>query len=480
MVETLKNYIAGKWTESTSGKTFENENPSKRGEILNCAQSSTSEEMRQAIDKASEVFPMWRNTPVETRQKLVGEFLKLLADSRDELAAAVTRENGKTIRESHSEIDSALLEGEYHHRQISTFSGHVAISNKFGVAWEQYHPLGVVGIISPWNYPVNVMCRKTLPALLTGNTVVFKPASFTPWSATIMARLFESAGFPPGVFNCITGMGSSVGNAIIKDRRIRAVSFTGSTSVGRKIQALAAENLTRTQLELGGKNALIVMDDANLDEAVQAAVAAGFGCSGQWCTSTSRILLHRDISVKFIEKLVQVANGMKVGDPLDRSTDMGPVAGPDQFENISTAIAKAEKDGAKLLCGGVLKPDIGGYFIRPTVFDDVTPSMEIFREEIFGPVLGITKFTCLDEAIDLANKSAYGLSSAIFTGNIKSAQKYIDLMDAGMAHVNIHTGFKTPEMPFGGWKESGFGQPENSRTGLDFFVDRKAVYLRGI
>jgi len=344
----------------------------------------------------------------------------------------------------------------------------------------QYHPIGVVGIISPWNYPMNVMCRKTLPALLTGNTVVFKPATFTPWSAIFMTQLFEEAGFPAGVFNCITGLGSAVGNALVDDPRVRAISFTGSTAIGKKIQERVAKNLTRTQLELGGKNALIVMNDADLNAAVDAAMTAGFACAGQWCTSTSRVLLQKEIHDKFLDLLGTRCEKMVVGDPLDEKTNMGPVAGPDQFKSISKAIDQAKSEGSRLLTGGVATGELGerGYFIRPTVFADVSPDMTAFREEIFGPVLAITKFDTFDQALQLANDSIYALSSSIYTKDIDSAHKYIDGIEAGLAHVNVHSGLKLPALPFGGWKESGFGLPENSQTGLEFFVDRKAVYIK--
>ena len=479
MQEILKNYIAGQWLISSSGKTFANENPARKGEILNYAQASTPEEMTSAIDAAEAAFSDWKKSVLEERQRLVDEFLRLLSEAKEELAEAVANENGKTLKEARAEVDSALTEGRYHQRQISTFAGNTVRSGKYGTAWEQYQPLGVIGIISPWNYPVNVMCRKTLPALLTGNTVVFKPASFTPHSAVMMARLFEKAGFPAGVFNCVTGMGSSVGNALTTDCRIKAISFTGSTAVGKKILATAGDMLVRTQLELGGKNALIVMNDADLDAAVEAAVVAGFSCAGQWCTSTSRILLQREIAGSYLEKLAARCTDIRVGDPLDSAVNMGPVAGPEQFKNVSEAIENAKQDGAEMLCGGIV-PESGGYFIKPTVFTGVTTEMRIFSEEIFGPVLAVTEFDNLHEALELANNSVYGLSSAIFTRDILTAQTYIDAIDAGMAHVNINSGFKTPEMPFGGWKESGFGLPENSRSGLEFFVNRKAVYCKGI
>jgi len=324
---------------------------------------------------------------------------------------------------------------------------------------------------------MNVMCRKTLPALLTGNTVVFKPASFTPWSGIFMARLFERAGLPAGVFNCLTGLGSSIGSRLVEDPRVRAISFTGSTAVGKKIQAQAAANLTRTQLELGGKNALIVMADADVDATLDAAVTAGFSNAGQWCTSTSRILLQRSIAKPFLEKLVARCEKMNVGDGLHDDTDMGPVAGPQQYQDIRNAICRAQTDGARMIAGGdAAKAE--GYFIRPTVFTGVRCDMELFREEIFGPVLAISEFESLDEALKAANDSIYGLSSAIYTSDLRAARKYIDGIEAGLAHVNVHTGYKEPSMPFGGVKQSGAGLPENSESGLEAFVNRKAVYLR--
>jgi aldehyde dehydrogenase (NAD+) len=297
-----------------------------------------------------------------------------------------------------------------------------------------------------------------------------------------MARLFERAGLPAGVFNCVTGPGSSVGNCIVGDPRVRAISFTGSTAVGRNIQAQAAANLTRTQLELGGKNALIVMEDADINAALDAAVTAGFANAGQWCTSTSRILLQRSIADSFLEALAARCERMIVGDGLRESTDMGPVAGPSQYRDICAAIRQARTDGARLVAGGtdaVSNDAPDGYFIRPTIFADVHPAMAIFRDEIFGPVIAACRFDTLDEALDLANNSIYGLSSAIFTGDIRNARRYVEAIEAGLAHVNVHTGYKEPAMPFGGIKQSGAGLPENGTSGLEAFVDRKAVYVRG-
>ncbi len=484
MAATLENFIDGCWAPSRSGLTFENENPTSRGSCLGFFQSSQPEDVARAISAAAAAFPDWRRTPLHGRQQVIAEFLRLLRESREEIARIVTLENGKTIRESRAEVDSALAEGDYHLNQIAGFYASTPPAS-FGpiVTRVEYQPLGVVGLISPWNFPMNVMCRKALPALLTGNTVVFKPASFTPWSGVFMASLFERAGVPPGVFNCVTGLGSSIGNALVQDPRVRAISFTGSTDVGKKIQVMSAANLTRTQLELGGKNALIVMNDGDIGEAVEAAVTAGFSNAGQWCTSTSRVLLHRDIAKPFLDKLVSRCETMIVGDGLLETTDMGPVAGPQQYESVCAAIRKALAEGARAVAGadGATSTSNApeGYFVRPTVFTGVTAEMAVFRDEIFGPVLAVCEFGSIDEALSIANDSIYGLSSAIFTKNPATAATFIDGIEAGLAHVNVHTGYKEPSMPFGGFKQSGAGLPENSETGLEFFVDRKAVYVRG-
>jgi len=477
-VETFSNFIGGKWKTSRTGATFENENPALRGSNIGGFQASSPEDVLEAIAAADAAFRSWRRAPVSERQQFIGAFLQLLRESREELARIVTLENGKTIKESRAEVDSALVEGSYHLNQIVAFAGGVGPGAYRDIStYVQYQPLGVVGVISPWNFPMNVMSRKTLPALLTGNTVVFKPASFTPWSGVFMTQLFERAGLPAGVFNCVTGLGSKIGNVIVEDPRIRAISFTGSTEVGKKIQVKASANLTRTQLELGGKNAAIVMDDADINEAVAAVATAAFSNGGQWCTSTSRVLLHRDIAKSFLDALTARCQKMAVGDGMSESTDMGPVAGPQQYEDIMKAIRQAHAAGARMVAG-VEAVSPAGYFVRPTVFTNVTTDMPLFRDEIFGPVLAVCEFGSLDEALELANNSIYGLSSAIFTKNLANARKYVDGIEAGLAHVNIHTGYKEPALPFGGVKQSGAGLPENSQTGLEFFVDQKAVYIR--
>ena len=478
---TSKNYVANAWVDSSTGRTFEDENPAPKRSVLGRFQDSGPADVSMAVGAAVAAFPLWSRTDVGDRQACASRFISFLRQSREEIAGIVSRENGKTLSEARAEIDSACAEGEYHIHQVSCLYGHgIPMGTRAYMGWSQYHPLGVAGIITPWNFPVNVICRKAIPAILTGNTVVVKPARFTPWSGVFLSGLFERAGFPAGVFNCLTGAGARIGDSLVDDPRVQAISFTGSTDVGRRIQERAAPQLKRTQLELGGKNALIVMDDADLDLAVSAAMDAGFACAGQWCTSTSRVLVQDGALRALTSRLVDRCEAMHLGDPLDPFTDMGPVAGPEQYQRIGDAIEEAAADGARLVTGGVCTGDLGerGYFVRPTVFTDVDPRMSIFHREIFGPVLALVSFAGLDDALDLANNSSYGLSSALFTRDVATAHRYVDEIEAGLAHVNMNSGFKDPSLPFGGWKQSGFGQPENDRTGLEFFLNRKAVYFR--
>jgi len=474
-------FIGGEWRSGIGGPALPDEDPSSRGSIIARFQASGPEDAQAAASAAQRAFPEWRGTRIEERQRLCARFVDLLRAGREELAVIVSRENGKTLKESRSEIDSALKEGEHAIDLIASFSG-ATLPPRTGsyLAYERYEPLGVVALICPWNFPVNTVCRKAMPAILAGNTVVFKPASFTPWSGIFLTELFERAGFPIGTFNCVTGAGSSLGNALIEDPRVKAISFTGSTEVGRRIQATAAKCMKRTQLEMGGKNSLIILADADLDATIDAALTAGFANAGQWCTATSRILVQESVYAEFRDALVARCEKLVVGNPLDEGTAMGPVAGPDQFRKISEAIARAKAEGGRMLAGGLPTDEAAkrGYFILPTLFDDVKPDMALFRDEVFGPVIALTRFKDMDEALRLANDSAYGLSSSIFTKDLPSAMRFVDGIEAGLVHVNLHTGVKDPGLPFGGWKESGFGPPEDGRAGLEYFQDLKAVYIK--
>jgi len=482
MIKPYLNFINGKWVSSNSGKTFASYNPARKQECVGEFQASVEGDVQQAVAAAEQAFKEWRGQKPQARIAQVEKFLSTLEQHQDEFATVITREQGKTIKESLGEIKSSLLEGRH---TVSRYAAMVADASGMPTAgtfdMTRIEPLGVVSIITPWNYPVNTFCRKALPALISGNTVVAKPASFTPLCGIYLAKYMEKSEFPSGVFNCITGQGAGIGNSLVAHPAVKAVSFTGSTVIGRQINEIAASTFTRTQLELGGKNALIVDESANLDAAAEAVVAAGFGCAGQWCVSTSRVLLQKSIARPFTKILLEKIARLKVGDPLLPDTDIGPVAGDAQFKNILKYLAIAKKENCELLCGGGTVEDLAaeGYYIQPTVFANVAPDKTIFREEIFGPVIGLTVYDDFDEALRLANDSEYGLSSSLYTNDIAHAMSYMDTVATGMVHINIHTGFKDPRFPFGGWKNSGNGRPENGRTGIEFFTETKAVYWQG-
>jgi aldehyde dehydrogenase (NAD+) len=341
--------------------------------------------------------------------------------------------------------------------------------------------LGPVGIITPWNFPFNVPGRKCTPALMAGNTVVLKPASLTPRTGLLFAEILAESGLPDGVINCVTGGGSRVGNAIVEDARIRAISFTGSTAVGRLIQSAAATRLIPTQLELGGKNPAIVMPDADLDLAVAEILKGAFACSGQWCTSTSRVIVLEEIAEALTDRLVSAIDGLTVGDGFDDNSLMGPVCGSKQKSDILGYVERGRAEGARLRTGGTPLSGVqydAGCYVAPTLFDQVTPEMMIARQEIFGPVLVVIAVRSFDEAVSVANDVAYGLSSSIFTRDLEAALTYMERSEVGLAHVNLMSALKEPQLPFGGVKDSGAGPPEAGSAGIEFFTEHKVCYVR--
>ncbi|MCF6287562.1 MAG: aldehyde dehydrogenase family protein, partial [Candidatus Hydrogenedentes bacterium] len=333
----------------------------------------------------------------------------------------------------------------------------------------------------PWNFPFNVPGRKCTPALMAGNTCVLKPANLTPHTGILFTELFEEAGLPKGVLNCVTGSGNTVGETLVTDPRIKAITFTGSTGVGKGIAQKAARNLTRTQLEMGGKNPTVILEDADLDAAVDAVLKAAFACSGQWCTSTSRAIVASDIADVFTQRIVEKAKGLRLGPGTDSATQMGPVCGQAQLNTIMGYIEKGKREGATLLCGGnrLEEGDYAeGTYILPTVFGNVRPEMTIAQEEIFGPVLSVITVEDFDEAIAVANGVSFGLSSAIFTQDISAAMRFVEASEVGLTHVNTLSALKEPQLEFGGIKESGFGLPEAGRSGIEFFTEHKVAYIK--
>jgi acyl-CoA reductase-like NAD-dependent aldehyde dehydrogenase len=475
------NHINGRWQPAADTGTFEHRNPADLGQATGTFAASSAVDVEQAVAAAEAAFPAWRALAPQARKTHLEKALQQIVARREEIAATITRENGKTLREARAETDSAIKEMDYQMAEgLRMFGQTVPVETGGTLAYSTRVARGPVAVITPWNFPFNVPCRKCTPALMTGNTVVFKPASLTPQVGLLYTELLVGAGLPPGVFNCVTGSGGSVGG-VVADPRIKAISFTGSTAVGKQIQARAAENLTPTQLELGGKNPAIVLPDADLDFAVAEIVKAAFACSGQWCTSTSRVIVLEEIAEELTARLLASVRDIAVGDGMDESRDMGPVCGAKQKADILEYIEIGQEEGARLLAGGASLDGAGlgdGCFIAPTVFGAVTREMTIAREEIFGPVIAIMTARTFEEAVDIANDVPYGLSSSIFTNDLNRALSYMERTEVGLAHVNLMSAIKEPQLSFGGIKESGAGLPEAGSSGIEFFTEHKVCYVK--
>ena len=482
MPQTFQNYIDGQWAGSSDGKTFEQRNPANLEDVTGLWPASTRDDARRAIAAAQKAFPDWARLSPLKRADYLKAALEAMKRRRDELAEVLTRENGKTIAESKIEIDAAIKEMEFQIHEGVRLGGQTVASAFEGVfAYSVRQPLGVVSIISPWNFPFNVPGRKGTPALMAGNTVVFKPASLTPQTGLKFVELFIEAGLPPGVLNFITGGGSTVGDEMITHPAIKAISFTGSTAVGRSIHQKAAQIMARTQLEMGGKNPLVVLEDADLELAAKSAVTGAYACAGQWCTSTSRVVVVKRIAAEFIERVRSLASALVVGDGRDSKTTMGPVCGTEQLKGILNYIEIGKREGARLLLGGnrLTGPAYDkGCFIAPTLFADVTPSMTIAREEIFGPVLSILEAADFEQAIEIANGVEFGLASSIYTSDLGKAFTFLERTEVGLTHVNLVTALKEPQLSFGGIKASGYGIPEAGKTGIEFFTEHKVAYVK--
>ena len=475
------NYIDGIWKAAAGERTFKQRNPADLSEVTGQYADSAPEDALEAIAAAQKAFPPWRALPPQQRQSILKEALRLITARRSQTALLLTRENGKTLAEAEAEIDSAIKEMDFQIAEGMRMCGKTIPVEMDGVlAYSAREPRGVASVITPWNFPFSVSARKCIPALMAGNTIVFKPASLTPGVGLEFTRALHDAGIPKGVLNCITGSGGKLGSFIVKDPRVKAISFTGSTAVGKVVQEQAAANLTPCQLELGGKNPTVVLDDADIDQAVEAIIKAAFACAGQWCTSTSRVIAMRGIAPLLVERLFAELEKIRVGAGDNPRTDMGPVCGIAQKQAVMAYIQKGIAQGA-VLKRGMETQDMGSSqncFIAPVIFTQVTPEMEIAQEEIFGPVLSVLTVETFQEAVEIANNVRYGLSSSIFTGNLEKALTFMERTDVGLAHVNLMSSYKEPQLEFGGIKESGFGLPEGGANGIQFFTENKVCYVK--
>jgi acyl-CoA reductase-like NAD-dependent aldehyde dehydrogenase len=475
------NFIGGRWIAAESGRTFENRNPADREDLVGVFPESGRKDVEAAVAAAKKAYPGWRATPAPRRAEILYAAGEILKRDKDKLARLMTREMGKVLAETRGDVQEAidmafLAAGEG--RRLFGFTTPSELPDKFAMCVRQ--PVGVCAFVTPWNFPMAIPAWKGMAALIAGNTVVIKPASDTPASVVALARVFEEAGLPAGAWNVVIGSGSEVGDPLVTHPDVKVVSFTGSTEVGRRISVAVAPSFKRLHLEMGGKNAILVMDDADLDLAVDGAVWGAFGTSGQRCTASSRLLVHRGVYDRFLEKLVKRAKALRVGRGLDSGVDMGPLVSEKQRENVARYVEIGKAEGARLACGGeALSSGAlgGGWFFAPTVFADATPEMRIAREEIFGPVTTVVPISSLEEGIRVANSVQYGLSGSIYTQDVNRAFTAMRDFETGIFYVNSSTIGAEVHLPFGGIKDTGNGHREAGIAGLDVFTEWKSIYV---
>ncbi|MBI4984645.1 MAG: aldehyde dehydrogenase [Rhodocyclales bacterium] len=477
-----RNYIDGKWVDSISGRRFAVYDPADLRERCHEYPLSTREDAEAAVRGAHEAFGRWRKAPLGERAAILRRAAQLIRARRDVIAPIVTRENGKLIAESLTEIDAAALELEYQIGEGERAFGRIGDCYRGGLlGYSRREPLGVVSVIVPWNFPFNVPWRKLGPALIAGNTAILKPASQTPAVGEAVMQILIEAGLPAGVVQFVTGSGGELSQALVGHPLVRAVTFTGSTEVGRQIARLAGERFTRTQLEMGGKNPMVVLKDADLDLSSQDAAVGAFSCAGQWCTATSRLIVEDAIADELLAKLKAKTAALRLGRGTDAAATMGPVAGRAQLDSILGHIARANAQGARFVAGGGRATAHGlehGCFIEPSIVDNPPVALDISTTEVFGPVLAVYRVPGYEAALALANAVPYGLSSSIYTRDLDRALHFAEHSEVGLTHINVHSAYKEPQHSFGGVKESGFGLPEAGSTGIQFFQDEKAVYVR--
>jgi aldehyde dehydrogenase (NAD+) len=480
--KTYHNYIGGEWIKSASGEWFENINPADTSDVVGRFPASNEEDVNAAVEAAKAAATKWRRTPAPRRAELLYRLGEILAKNKNQYTRDMTREMGKVLKEAGGDVQEAIdctyyTAGEG--RRLHGFTTPAEMPNKFAMCVRQ--PVGICGLITPFNFPMAIPSWKLIPALICGNTIVIKSGEDVPLSALNLIKACEEAGIPAGVVNLVNGHGAEVGAPLVGHRDVRLISFTGSTDTGRIIAEQCARDNKIVSLEMGGKNAIIVMDDADIDNAVEGSLWGAFGTSGQRCTASSRLVVHKKVYKKFCEKLVEKAKNLRVGNGLDERTEVGPVINQAAMEKILSYIEIGQKeDKAKLACGGnrLTKGEYkNGYFIEPTVFTDVAPKMRVGQEEIFGPVTSVIPFSTLDEAIDIVNDVKYGLSSAIYTQDVNQSFYAMQELYTGICYVNSATIGAEVHLPFGGTKGTGNGHREAGTQVLDIFSEWKSLYI---
>jgi len=473
------NYVYGQWVPSRSGRTLERRNPANHQDLLGYSPLSSREEVREAIEAAERAREMWRDTPAPARGKIVMRATRLLEEQKDDVARLLTREEGKTVSESLGEILRSINIMEFIAGEARRLTGETLPSElPKNFAYTLRQPLGVVGLITPWNFPVAIPVWKISPALVCGNTVVWKPAGLTPFISHRLVEIFAAAGLPAGVLNMVHGRGSEAGEELVEHPAVRAISFTGSCEVGGDIYARAARQMKKVQCEMGGKNPVVVLADADLELAADHTVPGAFGSTGQRCTATSRVIVEEAVADRFVKMLVERTRKLKVGNGAEADVQVGPSVDEAQFAKVLEYIEIGKRE-ARLLCGGerVTGLEDSGYFIAPTIFDHAAQNARIAQEEIFGPVLVVIRVKDFEEAIAAANNVPFGLTASIFTTNSNQVFQAVDRLECGMVHVNSPTVGGEAHVPFGGIKATGIGERETGSTAIDFYSELKVVYV---
>ena len=480
-VTRYNNHIGGEWVEASTGRTYTITNPASNESVLAEFQTSGVDDALKAVDAAHEALSGWANTPAPVRAGILFRAIEILRQRGDDIARTITLEEGKPLSDAQGEVKRAMNIMEYAAGEGRRMFGYTTPSElPDTVAYTTRRPLGVVAIITPWNFPLAIPAWKIAPALICGNTIVFKPASATPWSAIKLMEVFEEAGLPPGVMNVVTGPGGSVGNALVESPLVKGISFTGSTEIGTGIYSHGASLLKKVQCEMGGKNAVILLADADIEKALGGIIQGAFGSTGQRCTATSRVIVEEGIYDEFMEQLIDRTSKLKIGDGLDPEVDVSPLASKAQFDTVMEYIGIGTEEGAELVQGGhAVTGGIfdQGYYVEPTIFADVQTDMRIAQEEIFGPVLTVLKAEDLEDAIQIANSVKFGLSSSVYTKDLTQAFEYINTVESGMVHVNAPTLGGEVHLPFGGLGASGVGQREQGLEAMNFFTEVITVYI---
>ncbi|MGZ3536395.1 MAG: aldehyde dehydrogenase family protein [Thermodesulfobacteriota bacterium] len=481
-MERVKNYIDGKWIDSKSGETFRSINPANKNEIVGVIPKSGREDVDQAVKAARGAYERWRLTPAPRRGEILFRTAEILLRNKESLGKLETREMGKILSEGLGDVQEAIDMGYYMAGEGRRLSGETVPSELPSKDMKSVRaPIGVFALITPWNFPIAIPGWKVFPALICGNTVVFKPSSDTSVCAAKLVEALAEAGLPKGVLNLVHGPGGEVGEYLVSHPGVDAVSFTGSFDTGKRLERICGAIHRIIATEMGGKNGIIVMDDANLDLAVEGAIWGAFGTTGQRCTAASRLVVHKKVYQKFIEKFKTNASRLKLGDGLKKRTDVGPVINESQFKKILRYIEIGKREGARLILGGEVCHQGScskGYFIEPTIFIDVAPEMQIAQEEIFGPVVSVIKAEDLEDAIQIVNCIPYGLSAAIYTQNVNSSAVAERDLETGIVYINASTIGAEIQLPFGGFKHSGYGRKEAGGRGgaLDTFSRWKVIY----